>query len=344
MTPLTGPAFARLRSVDPMLVEAAGNAAFGLETGLFAALAKGIIEKGASDTFSLARAPSVTQIGEVSPERVLEARSALEAFGEKTANALLGAAEAIRSGRIGMKCLATLPDDEAMDALCSLRCVDVCLVVHILIGVLQYPDALRFDGEAVRSGLMWVHESRSCTQEDSEAFRARHAPSSSAAMLCLWESVEWPRPVSLYDGEVLGTLKCRDRRFGWVAERLEPMRCGVESDLFTILVSSVVVQQTSGRAIQTISDQLHVLVGNSTSQGLAEADPSQIQQCGLSQRRAGHIQEVTREAASGALDLEALRHAPDEELIRKLSALNGIGVWTVGMLMIFSLCHPDVLS
>lgn len=39
-----------------------------------------------------------------------------------------------------------------------------------------------------------------------------------------------------------------------------------------------------------------------------------------------------------------LRHAPDEELIRKLSALNGIGVWTAEMLMIFSLCRPDVLS
>lgn len=38
------------------------------------------------------------------------------------------------------------------------------------------------------------------------------------------------------------------------------------------------------------------------------------------------------------------RHAPDEELIRKLSALNGIGVWTAEMLMIFSLCRPDVLS
>ena len=58
----------------------------------------------------------------------------------------------------------------------------------------------------------------------------------------------------------------------------------------------------------------------------------------------GYIQGIAREVASGALDLEALRHAPDEELIRELSALNGIGVWTAEMLMIFSLCRPDVLS
>ena len=92
MAPLTEPAFARLRSVDPVLAEAAGDAAFELETDLFAALAKGIMEKGASDAFPFAWASLAAQIGEVSPERVLEAGSALEAFGKKTANALLGAA------------------------------------------------------------------------------------------------------------------------------------------------------------------------------------------------------------------------------------------------------------
>ena len=168
MAPLTEPAFARLRSVDPVLAEAAGDAAFELETDLFAALAKGIMEKGASDAFPFAWASLAAQIGEVSPERVLEAGSALEAFGKKTANALLGAAKAVRSGKIGMERLAALPDDEAVGALCSLRCVDVRLAVRVLIGVLRRPDVLRFDDEAVRSGLMRVHGPRSCTQEGFE--------------------------------------------------------------------------------------------------------------------------------------------------------------------------------
>ena len=322
MAPLTEPAFARLRSVDPVLAEAAGDAAFELETDLFAALAKGIMEKGASDAFPFAWASLAAQIGEVSPERVLEAGSALEAFGKKTANALLGAAKAVRSGKIGMERLA----------------------VRVLIGVLRRPDVLRFDDEAVRSGLMRVHGPRSCTQEGFEAFRARHAPFGSAATLCLWESEERLRPVFPCGGEALDALKRRDKRLGRVIERLGPIRRGVEPDLFTALVDSVIAQQISGRAAQTISDRLHILVGNFTPQGLAEADPSQIQQCGLSQRKVGYIQGIAREVASGALDLEALRHAPDEELIRKLSALNGIGVWTAEMLMIFSLCRPDVLS
>ena len=268
----------------------------------------------------------------------------MEAFGKKTANALLGAAKAVRSGKIGMERLAALPDDEVVGALCSLRCVDVRLAVRVLIGVLRRPDVLRFDDEAVRSGLMRVHGPRSCTQEGFEAFRARHAPFGSAATLCLWESWERLRPVFPCGGEALDALKCRDKRLGRVIERLGPIRRGVEPDLFTALVDSVIAQQISGRAAQTISDRLHGLVGNFTPQGLVEAEPSQIQQCGLSQRKVGYIQGIAREVASGALDLEALRHAPDEELIRELSALNGIGVWTAEMLMIFSLCRPDVLS
>ena len=81
------------------------------------------------------------------PERVLEAGPALEAFGKKTAKALLGAAKAVLSGKIGMERLAALPDDEAVGVLCSLRCVDVRLAVRILIGVLRRPDVLRFDDE-----------------------------------------------------------------------------------------------------------------------------------------------------------------------------------------------------
>ena len=77
MAPLTEPAFVRLRSVDPVLAEVAGDAAFELETDLFAALAKGIVEKRASDAFPFAWASLAAQIGEVSPERVLEAGSAL---------------------------------------------------------------------------------------------------------------------------------------------------------------------------------------------------------------------------------------------------------------------------
>lgn len=98
---------------------------------------------------------------------------------------------------------------------------------------------------------MRVHGPRSCTQEGFEAFRARHAPFGSAATLCLWESEERLRPVFPCGGEALDALKRRDKRLGRVIERLGPIRRGVEPDLFTALVDSVIAQQISGRAAQT---------------------------------------------------------------------------------------------
>ena len=74
-------------------------------------------------------------------------------------------------------------------------------------------------------------------------------------------------------GEALDALKHRDKRLGRVIERLGPIRRGVEPDLFTALVDSVIAQQISGRAAQTISDRLHVLVGNFTPQGLRRLTP-----------------------------------------------------------------------
>lgn len=100
-------------------------------------------------------------------------------------------------------------------------------------------------------------------------FGPAHAPFGSAATLCLWESEERLRPVFPCGGEALDALKRRDKRLGRVIERLGPIRRGVEPDLFTALVDSVIAQQISGRAAQTISDRLHILVGNFTPQGLA---------------------------------------------------------------------------
>jgi DNA-3-methyladenine glycosylase II len=53
---------------------------------------------------------------------------------------------------------------------------------------------------------------------------------------------------------------------------------------------------------------------------------------------------ISEAAISGDLALLELRGLPDEEVIEKMSSLPGVGVWTAEMLLIFSLCRPDVVS
>ena len=61
-------------------------------------------------------------------------------------------------------------------------------------------------------------------------------------------------------------------------------------------------------------------------------------------RKAGYIKGIADAAITGELDFETLYTFTDMEIIKKLSALNGVGVWTAEMLLIFSLCRPDVVS
>lgn len=61
-------------------------------------------------------------------------------------------------------------------------------------------------------------------------------------------------------------------------------------------------------------------------------------------RKATYIKGIGEALYRGDLDLLELREMPDEGVIEKLSSLPGIGVWTAEMLLIFSLCRPDIVS
>ena len=64
----------------------------------------------------------------------------------------------------------------------------------------------------------------------------------------------------------------------------------------------------------------------------------------ISHRKADYIIQFAQKASSGEFDIEALREKPDGEVIKELSALKGVGVWTAEMLMLFSMERPNIFS
>ena len=72
--------------------------------------------------------------------------------------------------------------------------------------------------------------------------------------------------------------------------------------------------------------------------------PETLRNLGLSLRKVGYIRSATRKIIDGEFDIDALRDLPDEEVCARLSALEGIGVWSAEMLMLHSLQRPDILS
>lgn len=139
-------------------------------------------------------------------------------------------------------------------------------------------------------------------------------------------------------------LKRKDKKLGLAMERIGMIERTVIPDLFTALVNSVVCQQISVKAARTIWKRMQEYWGTISPWTLASATTTEIQQFGLSMRKAGYIRGIGEAVAQGKLNISELPKLPDDEVIRRLSALHGIGVWTAEMLLIFSLERPNVLS
>jgi 3-methyladenine DNA glycosylase/8-oxoguanine DNA glycosylase len=151
-------------------------------------------------------------------------------------------------------------------------------------------------------------------------------------------------PFFQYGRAEIDYLTHRDRKLGRAIGRIGMIERPVMPDLFKALVHSIVAQQVSRKAADTVWARLGERLSGVTPLKVAGTDVSNIQKCGLSMRKARYIKGIGEAAMSGRLDVLKLRELRDEEVIEKLSSFPGVGVWTAEMLLIFSLCRQDVVS
>lgn len=146
------------------------------------------------------------------------------------------------------------------------------------------------------------------------------------------------------DARVRAYLTERDPALGGAIARVGPLRRELEPDLFAALADSIISQQISGRAAETVLARLTDFLGAVTPEAVAAVSNEALRGCGMSLRKAEYLKGAAGSFLSGVVDPAALRSAGDEEVVRALTALRGVGVWTAEMLLIFSLGRPDVLS
>lgn len=113
---------------------------------------------------------------------------------------------------------------------------------------------------------------------------------------------------------------------------------------FEILVSSIIGQQLSVKAADTIEARLRQAVQDITPQGLVGQDLEVLRQQGLSYSKANYILGLAEAFGTGVIDPRALEAMDSAEVIATLTALKGIGPWTAEMFLIFGMGHPDIWS
>lgn len=151
-------------------------------------------------------------------------------------------------------------------------------------------------------------------------------------------------PIFEYGEDALKHLKARDKRLGIAIERIGRVEREVIPGLFEALVNSVVGQQVSMKAAETVWARIQERFAPLTPEHLLQLTPEELRSVGISLRKAGYIQDIAQAALSGELDIAALSQLPNEAVCERLSALRGIGVWTAEMMLLFSMRRMDVLS
>jgi DNA-3-methyladenine glycosylase II len=147
-----------------------------------------------------------------------------------------------------------------------------------------------------------------------------------------------------YGQEVMDYLTERDPVLGEAIREIGPIQRKVMPDLFKGLVRNIIGQQIASKAAATVWDRFQNHVEEVIPEKVAKLELEEIQQLGMSMRKATYIHGIAKEIDRGELDLKELSKLPDEAVVKALQSLPGIGIWTAEMLMIFSMQRLDVLS
>ena len=150
-----------------------------------------------------------------------------------------------------------------------------------------------------------------------------------------------------YWDEACKHLARRDRVMRKLIPRLAEGRLQSRGDAFTTLARSVVGQQISVRAAQTVWERLTAIVDGAARSFVPSAvlalDAQQLRSAGLSARKVEYLTDLARHFESGAVHVAEWRAMDDEAIIEELVAIRGLGRWTAEMFLIFHLMRPNVL-
>jgi DNA-3-methyladenine glycosylase II len=116
-------------------------------------------------------------------------------------------------------------------------------------------------------------------------------------------------------------------------------------DLYGALLFQVTGQQLSVPATRRTLARIQALFGGHLP-GPAEllaVDPGQLRQAGLSWRKVATLRDLAGRLTDGRLDQDELSSRPDEELMAELTAISGIGPWTVQGALLIALGREDVV-
>jgi len=146
-----------------------------------------------------------------------------------------------------------------------------------------------------------------------------------------------------YWAQATRELAERDDVLRALVGRFQGLALGSRGDAFSTLARSIVGQQISVKAAQSVWDRLSGRLVAVTPTSVCRARSSTLRACGLSGQKASYLKDLSRRFLDGTLDPGSWNVLDDEALILEMTQVRGIGRWTAEMFLMFHLARPDVL-
>jgi DNA-3-methyladenine glycosylase II len=150
-----------------------------------------------------------------------------------------------------------------------------------------------------------------------------------------------------FDAETaLAHLKANDAKLSALMERVGAftLRLDASPSPFESLVESILYQQLHGKAAATIHRRVREFFGGDpTPEQLLSVPDEPLRAAGVSGNKIKAMRDLAAKTLDGTVPTHAaIKKMPDAEIVERLTAVRGIGPWTVEMLLIFRLGRPDV--
>jgi len=121
-----------------------------------------------------------------------------------------------------------------------------------------------------------------------------------------------------------------------------PLPWRVREPGFSGLLNAIVGQQISNQAAAAIWGRCRALPGCLSPETFLAIEEADLRGAGLSRPKIGHARAVAEAFASGVLATDALAAMPDDEAVRTISSVRGLGVWSAEIYLLFALQRSDV--
>ncbi len=141
-------------------------------------------------------------------------------------------------------------------------------------------------------------------------------------------------------------LARRDRTMARVIAANGALRMRRAEPPFHSLCVSVINQQLSQKAAATIAGRVAEAAGGALflPEAVARVSEKRLRAAGLSANKADFLRALAAAAQRGELEAAELRKLGDGEIVRRLTTIRGVGIWTAEMFLMFALRRPDVVS